>query len=72
MSKDPVTGHVNYDKAKCSQCFMCVMNCPYGVLKPDESGTYVVKCDFCAEREEGPNCVKMCPTGAIYVEEVKK
>jgi len=71
MAKDPETGHVRYDVDKCGQCFMCVMNCPYGVLKPDRvSRSYIVKCDFCLEHDEEPNCVKMCPTKAIYVEAV--
>ena len=71
MAKDMITGHVQYDVNKCGQCFMCVMNCPYGVLKPDRaSHTYVVKCDFCLEHDEEPNCVKMCPGRAIYVEVV--
>ena len=72
LAKDPVTGHVMYDRDKCAQCFMCVMNCPFGVLKPDrETGTYVVKCDFCAENDSDPQCVKNCPTKAIRVEEVE-
>jgi len=71
MAKDSQSGHVFYDKDKCGECFMCVMNCPYGVLKVDQaSGTYVVKCDFCSDYPDGPNCVKKCPTEAIYVEEV--
>ena len=70
MSKDSATGHVMYDVDKCGACFMCVMSCPYGVLKPDRATkTYVVKCDFCVENNEDPNCVKMCPTKAIYVKE---
>ena len=68
LVKNPDTGHVLYDVKKCAQCFMCVMNCPFGVLKPDrETGTYVVKCDFCAAHGSDPNCVKMCPTKAIRV-----
>ncbi|MCL2408821.1 MAG: nitrate reductase [Oscillospiraceae bacterium] len=71
MVKEPETGYVRYDSDRCAQCFMCVMNCPYGVLKPDrETGTYVVKCDFCADHNSEPSCVKMCPVKAIYVEEV--
>lgn len=71
MVKDLETSYVLYDADKCAQCFMCVMNCPFGVLKPDRlSGTYVVKCDFCNGRDEGPGCVKMCPTKSIYVQEV--
>ena len=55
LTKDPETGHVQYDEKKCGSCFMCVMNCPYGVLKPDESTrSKVIKCDFCIDKgEEG-------------------
>lgn len=70
MVKDPVTNHVIYDKNKCANCFMCIMNCPYGVLRPDKSNTYVVKCDFCNETDDIPSCVKQCPMKAIRVEEV--
>lgn len=71
LEKDPVSGHVQYDKERCGACFMCVMNCPFGVLKPDQgTRTYVVKCDFCIEDQEEPNCVKSCPKQAIYVKEV--
>ncbi|MCL2397734.1 MAG: nitrate reductase [Defluviitaleaceae bacterium] len=73
MVKSPETGHVGYDPEKCAECFMCVMNCPFGVLKPDRAtGTYVVKCDFCADHNSEPQCVKNCPTGAIRVEEVEQ
>jgi carbon-monoxide dehydrogenase iron sulfur subunit len=73
MTKDPKTGHVSYDKEVCAQCFMCVMNCPFGVLKADrKTSSYVVRCDFCAAHDGDPQCVKMCPTKAIYVQEVDK
>ncbi len=72
LHKDKDTGFVLYDKEKCGQCYMCVMNCPFGVLKADsESNNYVVKCDFCKDSGAEPNCVKMCPTGAIFVQEVE-
>ena len=65
------TGHVQYDETKCGSCFMCVMNCPYGVLKPDEkTGMKIIKCDFCIGKGEDPSCVKACPKEAIWVEEV--
>ena len=71
LIKNPDTGHVLYDSEKCAQCFMCVMNCPFGVLKPARTANaYVVKCDFCAADGGEPNCVKLCPTKTIYVEEV--
>ena len=69
LSKDPETGIVSYDEKKCGSCFMCVMNCPYGVLKADTAThTKVVKCDFCMKDDAKPNCVKSCPKKAIYVE----
>ena len=68
--KDPVTGLVNYDADKCAACFMCVMNCPYGVIKPDATKTKVIRCDFCAQNGGEPSCVKMCRSEAIYVKEV--
>jgi carbon-monoxide dehydrogenase iron sulfur subunit len=71
LAKDPVSGHVQYDEKRCGKCFMCVMNCPYGNIKPDTlTKTKIVKCDFCKRDNEEPNCVKSCPKKAIHVEEV--
>jgi carbon-monoxide dehydrogenase iron sulfur subunit len=71
LTKDPESGHVLYDDKRCGACFMCVMNCPFGVPKPDRATrSKVIWCDFCKNDEEGPNCVRMCPNKAIRVEEV--
>ena len=71
LTKDPETGLVLYDEKRCGSCFMCVMNCPYGALKPDTATrTKVIKCDFCIGSGGEPSCVKACPKQAIYVEEV--
>ncbi|RDY32370.1 4Fe-4S dicluster domain-containing protein [Lachnotalea glycerini] len=71
LQKDKETGLVLYNEAKCGSCFMCVMNCPYGVLKADtKTRTKVIKCDFCIDAGGEPSCVKACPKQAIYVEEV--
>ena len=49
-----------------------VMNCPYGVLKPDDATkSIVIKCDFCKDQGGEPSCVKACPKEAIWVEEVQ-
>ncbi len=72
LHKNPETGIVEYDEKKCAACYMCVMNCPFGVLKPDDqSRTKVIKCDFCKELGGEPSCVKACPKQAIWVEEVQ-
>ena len=68
MSKDEKTGIVSYDEDKCGSCFMCVMSCPYGLLKADDrTKSKILKCDLCKD-EETPRCVKMCPTGAIKIQ----
>lgn len=71
LQKDLKTGLVTYDGDRCGSCYMCVMNCPYGVPKPDRvSRTKVIKCDFCKDKGGEPSCVKACPKKAIWVEEV--
>ena len=70
LKKDPETGFVLYDKERCGKCFMCVMNCPYGNVKPDFAREQIVKCDFCNDDDANPNCVRSCPKKALHVEEV--
>lgn len=72
LRKDPETGMVLYDKALCGACFMCVMNCQFGLPKPDTATkTTIVKCDFCEGcSDSGPSCVAACPKEAICVKEV--
>ncbi|MDR2903101.1 MAG: 4Fe-4S dicluster domain-containing protein [Clostridiales bacterium] len=75
LQKDPETGLVLYNRDVCGACFMCVMNCPFGVPKPDRATkSYVVKCDFCIGKadQSGPSCVAACPKKAITVREVRR
>ncbi|MDR2433274.1 MAG: 4Fe-4S dicluster domain-containing protein [Treponema sp.] len=70
LKKDPQTGYVLYDRDRCGKCFMCVMNCPYGNVKPDCAREQIVKCDFCRDDNANPNCVRACPKKALHLEEV--
>lgn len=71
LAKDPDTGLVKYNANKCASCFMCVMNCPFGVIKPDKATkTVVVRCDFCEQNGGDPSCVKACRSDAIFLGEV--
>ena len=68
MTKDPETGIVSYDKQKCGSCYMCVMSCPYGIQKPDDTTKQdIIKCDLC-QGEEIPLCVYNCPSGALELQ----
>ena len=72
ISKDKETGEVTYDKTKCASCYMCIMACPYGVLKADSrTNKQIMKCDHC-KHAGSPQCVEKCPMGAITFEEVNK
>ena len=58
------------DKEKCIGCGLCVMSCPFGAM------TFQVgvaeKCDLCADREEGPACIKACTKRAITLADPAK
>ena len=69
-------GFVEYDREKCASCYMCVMACPYGVLKSDRiEHKEIMKCDMCVHRSSdgspAPMCVEICPMKAITMEEVE-
>ncbi|TYO96858.1 4Fe-4S dicluster domain-containing protein [Desulfallas thermosapovorans] len=71
LRKNPDTGLVEHDRVKCAGCWMCVMSCPYGLIRPDQlAGRTAVKCDFCVTRPM-PRCVEACPTGAITLIELE-
>ena len=70
MSKDKETGYVQYDGTRCASCYMCIMACPYGVLKADSRmHKEIMKCDACKAHGTA-QCVAKCPMGAITLEEV--
>ena len=75
MHKDKETGFVQYDKNRCASCYMCIMACPFGVLKSDRlKYLEIMKCDMCtsSSKKDGsdPQCVAKCPMGAITLAEV--
>lgn len=77
MHKNKETGYVEYDKDRCASCYMCIMACPYGVLKSERiQHTEIMKCDMCTNRSTdgsaSPMCVEKCPMQAITLEEVSR
>jgi anaerobic carbon-monoxide dehydrogenase iron sulfur subunit len=72
MYLDEGTGYVLHNRDQCVGCWMCIMVCPFGVIKPDlEQGVVASKCDLCVEAEY-PACVAHCPNGAIRLVEVNE
>lgn len=71
LTKNSDTGTVDHDPEKCAGCWMCVMSCPFGIIRPDSpKGQVAIKCDFCSGRPF-PRCVEACPTGALTLIEVE-
>ena len=62
MSKD--TGSVECDPEQCVGCWMCVMVCPFGAVRPGK--TVTIKCDFCIHKGDTTACAEACPTGALF------
>ncbi|WP_243546445.1 4Fe-4S dicluster domain-containing protein [Pseudodesulfovibrio tunisiensis] len=69
LQKDPETGRTVYNRDKCVGCWSCLMACPYGAIRRHPTENRIVKCDLCADREEGPACVAACPNQALKFEE---
>ena len=62
LARNPKTGAIEVDHAKCVRCKMCVAGCPFGNMRWDEELRQVAKCDLCSGL---PQCALACPTGAL-------
>lgn len=51
---------------QCTGCWMCVMVCPFGVIRDMPDQRRAVKCDrACFDGSDQPACVRACPTDAL-------
>jgi len=62
MHRSP-DGAVLCDEDRCVGCWMCIMVCPYGVIRRSRR-RIASKCDLCID-EEYPACVAHCPNEAL-------
>lgn len=61
-------GIVRWNKKTCIYCKQCVMACEYESIHFSDKEKEIVKCDTC----DGEfSCVKICPYGALKIEEIK-
>lgn len=58
------SGWVLTDRNACVGCGACLSACPFGIPQMGHDGK-MVKCDGCGGQ---PNCVKICPNGALRVQ----
>ncbi len=74
--------NIELSEDSCIGCKMCVLSCPFGAIRLEtvqnddadmfdceeyEPKNKAVKCDLCVGLEEGPMCVRVCPTGALSI-----
>ncbi len=68
-------GPIVVEKQLCIGCKLCILICPFGVLRIGPEGRAIIKCDMCFERiEKGqePACVEACVTGALKLVSLKE
>ncbi len=71
MTRDPVTGIVDYNKNACIGCRYCQVACAFTIPKFqwEKAIPQIVKCDLCKNTnlpKKGISaCAEVCPTGAI-------
>ena len=68
LACDLEKGQVLYDPDRCVGCWMCVMVCPYGAIRPNIKDKIPLRCDKCIDKDETA-CVKACPTRAVIWQE---
>jgi len=66
--RDEESGAILCDEDKCVGCWMCIMVCPFGVVRRGDEDRIASKCDLCIGEDE-PVCVKNCPNAALVFEE---
>ena len=56
-------------QSRCIGCSNCVLACPFGVPRYQETIDQMMKCDLCYDRTSAgkrPMCVSVCPSGALF------
>ncbi|MEA1049475.1 hydrogenase 2 operon protein HybA [Lamprobacter modestohalophilus] len=69
LTKNPITGIVQYNPDACIGCRYCQVACPFNIPKFEFDKTFpkIVKCQMCTDLVEAggiPACCEACPTGA--------
>lgn len=74
-------GTVQLLEDRCIGCQTCVVACPFGVMSMVNAPVKTVqgpltvrktvslahKCDLCIDRKDGPACIPVCPTNALFL-----
>jgi Fe-S-cluster-containing hydrogenase component 2 len=65
LSQDPEKGTIHIDAQKCDACAWCVEACEFGAISINPATKLAEICDLCQDKEDGPQCVLICPKEAL-------
>ncbi len=70
IKKDVASRTIVLLEEKCTGCGLCVRACPFNVITltiAEGKKRVALKCNYCAEHQDGPACVRCCPTNALVI-----
>ena len=70
IKRDAITKTIVIEDDLCKGCRLCAKACPFKVItmvQGQGKKRVALKCTYCAEHEEGPACVRSCPTNALLI-----
>jgi Fe-S-cluster-containing dehydrogenase component/DMSO reductase anchor subunit len=73
-ARDPATGAVLIDSARCIGCKYCSWACPFDAPLYSRAEGTISKCTLCNDRlhsGNNPACTSLCPTGALQFAELE-
>ena len=74
-TRDPSSGAIIIDDAKCIGCKYCIWNCPFDAPRWDSENKVIGKCHLCYSNlgeDLQPACTSACPTGALGFGDLNK
>ena len=69
LHRDVDSGVIIVDEERCIGCWMCMLVCPFGVIRQDITRGKMLKCNLC-QGENIPVCVTNCPNDALVYAEI--
>jgi len=60
------------DDELCIGCKACILACPFGMIRLNFDGKTAQKCNLCIDTDEGPICVRTCPSGALQFKSLEE
>ena len=70
IKRDPKTKYIEIIPDACVGCGLCAKACPFDVItltQTEGKKRVALKCNYCAEHQSGPSCVRSCPTNALVI-----